>query len=237
VKERPVRASQADHEEMPGRPAPRALCAGADPDRVTPLAELLPPGRSRFIAATPGFVAVPTYGCFVPGYLLIVPRRHVLSFGRLDQAALAEAQTLIDELAARLQAVYGLPVLGFEYGISTTGVRRIEHAHWHLLPSAADLTGWLADRLTGQSICSLTGVPSGHSYIAVRSQDAALRVFDVAGPMEAHQRIRLRRTVAALDPRVPDDAWDWAEWRRVDLIRATVADLGNSTGAERAVGR
>jgi hypothetical protein len=43
--------------------------------------------------------------------------------------------------------------------------------------------------------------------------------------MEAHRRIRLRRTVAALDPRVDEDAWDWADQRCVELIRATVADL------------
>lgn len=58
------------------------LWAGADPTLVTPLAEFLPPGHSRFVAATAGFVAVPTLGCFVPGYLLIVPRTHVLSFGQ-----------------------------------------------------------------------------------------------------------------------------------------------------------
>jgi diadenosine tetraphosphate (Ap4A) HIT family hydrolase len=207
-----------------------ALCAGADPGQITPLAELLPPGRSRFVAATQHYVAVPTYGCFVAGYLLIVPRAHVLSFGALDRAVLAEAQALIEELADRLSALYGLPVLGFEYGLAAAGVRRIEHAHWHLLPSEADLPGWLEERLAGRALGSLVELPDDRSYIAVRSQDAALQAYEVGRDgdeaAQAHAQIRLRRTLAALDPRVADDGWDWADHRCVELIRATVADLG-----------
>jgi diadenosine tetraphosphate (Ap4A) HIT family hydrolase len=146
--------------EEDARPAGCTLCAGADPQVVTPLAALLPPRRSRFVAAMPGFVAVPTFGCFVPGYLLIIPRHHVLSFGRLGPAALAEAEQLIDALTDRLQVVYGMRVLAFEYGINTTGVRRVDHAHWHLLPSEARLTAWLDERLTGTPIASLSDLPA-----------------------------------------------------------------------------
>jgi hypothetical protein len=76
------------------------------------MSELLEPGQSRFITTTPNFVAVPTYGCFVAGYLLITPPAHVLSFGGLGAGALAEAQGLVDSLADRLRAVYRMPVLG-----------------------------------------------------------------------------------------------------------------------------
>ena len=205
-----------------------SLCAGADPAQVTTLSSLLAPGQSRFVAATPNIVAVPTYGCFVRGYLLVVPRAHVLAFGQLGSEVLAEAQRLIDELAARLEAVYGLPVLGFEYGLAHAGIRRVEHAHWHLLPTPADLAGWLDERLPGQTLTSLFNLP-GASYIAVRNRHAGLRIYpvgeDATEAHHIHQRIRLRRTVAALDPRVQRDAWDWAEHRCAELIRGTVADL------------
>ena len=214
------------------------LCAGADPSLSTPLDELLPRGRSRFVAASENLVAVPTYGCFVPGYLLVVPRVHVLSFGQLPEGALKEAQALVDDLAALLRKVYGLPVLGFEYGLAATGVRRIEHAHWHLLPSAADLAGWLDQRLQGRAVGSLTGLPADRSYIAVRRQDQRLQVYEVGQgdeeAREAHRRIRLRRTVAALDPRVDDHAWDWAGHRCAELIAATVKDLQAGSQVGRA---
>ncbi|MFF5264611.1 hypothetical protein ACFY4C_37285 [Actinomadura viridis] len=208
------------------------LCKGADPAQVTALDDLIPAGRSRFIAVTKHLVAVPTFGCFVPGYLLIVPRTHVLAFGQLPAAALEETRALVDDLATRLHVIYRLPILAFEYGLASPGLRRIEHAHWHLLPSVADLAGWLGRRLDGQTLGSLADLPADHSYIAVRSQDKILRVYsagrDGDEARRTHERIRLRRAVAMLDPRIDDANWDWAEHRRADLIAATVTDLATS---------
>lgn len=209
------------------------LCAGADPTQVTALDDLVPAGRSRFVAETESLVTVPTFGCFVRGYLVIVPRPHVLSFGQLPAAVLQEAHMLVDELADRLQQVYGLPVLGFEYGLATPGARRIEHAHWHLLPSDADLARWLDQRLHGRPLGGLTDLPADHSYIAVRAQDQTVSLYDTGRTGEqarrTHDRIRLRRAVAALDPRVEDGAWDWADHRCADLITATLSDLAAPT--------
>lgn len=178
------------------------------------------------VAETPGFKVMPTLGCFVPGYLLIMPRAHVLSFGQLDAATLAEAEGLIAALSARLAAVYGLPILGFEYGLAAPGMRRIEHAHWHLLPTTVDLTGWLASRLSEREVGSLADLPGEASYIAARGQDGVLRVYGL-GPnaSQIRQRIRLRKVLAALDPRVDDDAWDWASHGCRDLMAQTITDL------------
>jgi diadenosine tetraphosphate (Ap4A) HIT family hydrolase len=212
------------------------LCVGADPAARSALQRLLAEGRSRFIAQTSRFVAVPTYGCFVPGYVLVVPRTHVLSFGQLNHDALAEADDLVRTLAERMTAVYGMPVLGFEYGISARSARRIEHAHWHLLPSRVDLRGWLERRMVGRPANDLPALSAEvASYIAVRDQGGALTVFDVDDPAP-HRRIRLRRVVAALDPRVNATTWDWASQRFVGNIRRTINDLGPAadvTGEDR----
>lgn len=207
------------------------MCAGADAAVDSPLQRLLPPGTSRFIAQTPHFVAVPTFGCFVPGYLLIVPRAHVLSFGLLGTDALREADTLVAGLSAGITAVYGMPALGFEYGNNVPGGRRIEHAHWHLLPSRADLAGWLGQRLCGQAVAGLVSLPAdpAASYIAVRDQGGAVTAYPV--PSRQRQRIRLRRVVAGLDSRVNGADWDFEQARFPDLIRQTVRDLAPAVGA------
>lgn len=201
------------------------MCQGADPRVTTPLQCLLPEGVSRFVARTPRFVAVPTLGCFVPGYILVVPCVHVLSFGLLSHSSLAEGGELVERLCERMSAVYGMPVLGFEYGNNVAGGRRVEHAHWHLLPSTADLAGWLGTRLTGHAIAGLAGLPGGteRSYIAVRDQRGHMTVYPV--PNETCQRIRLRRVVAELDPRVDPAAWDFDEARFPGLICRTARDL------------
>lgn len=201
------------------------MCENTDETVCSPLQRLLPPDQSRIVAQTERLVAIPTFGAFVPGYLLVVPRAHALSFGQLNAATLAEAADLIEHLADRLTRIYRMPVLGFEYGNNLPGGRRIEHAHWHLLPSEADLGGWVAANVIGRHITGLTELPGdrGTSYIAVRDQQGRYSVHPV--PNEPTQRVRLRRVVAELDPRVDPGTWDWDSHVCPDLIRQTVADL------------
>jgi len=208
-----------------GSDEPCAMCAGADPAVHSPLQQLLPPGMSRLVEQTDRFVAMPTFQSFVPGYVLVVPSAHVLSFGQLCLAARDEAERLVRDLSERIAATYDMPVLGFEYGNNLPGGRRIEHAHWHLLPSPADLAGWLAERLDGQVIQTLAELPggSGTSYIAVRDQQGQMTVYPV--PNRPRHRIRLRRAVAELDPRVNAADWDFGDRRFPEYIRKTVADL------------
>lgn len=200
------------------------FCDGADPAAHTPMQELIGTGRPRVVVESSRFYVTPTLGCFVPGYVLVVPRAHVHSFGQLEAAPLAEAEGVIDVMAAWLAATYRMPVLAFEYGLAD-GNRRIQHAHWHLLPTEADLHGWLGDRLDGQAIGSLADLSGGPcSYIAVRDQDGRMATYPCEDTDPA-ARIRLRRVVAELDPRVPVERWDWAAHPCPGLIRATVDDL------------
>jgi hypothetical protein len=100
-----------------------------------------------------------------------------------------------------------------------------------LLPSSADLDGWLAGRFRGQVITSLTELPHRQdaSYIAIRDQRGQLHAYPV--PNSPEQRIRLRRLVAKLDPRVDAEGWDWAARNYPELIRRTVADLAPASAA------
>src|ERR1700680_1779042 len=86
------------------------MCQGADAQVSSPLQCLLPEGVSRFIARTPHFVSMPTFGCFVPGYILVVPRAHVLSFGLLSRSLLADAEKLVDHLCGGFKGGNGRAV-------------------------------------------------------------------------------------------------------------------------------
>lgn len=202
------------------------LCGALDPSiSDCTLQRHLTPAQPRVLAANAHAAAIPTIGAYVAGYLLLVPRSHVLSLGGLTQDARTGVDMLMRETAARLADQYDSPVLGFEYGLNAAGHRRIEHGHLHLLPTTADLHGWLADRLTGYPIASLADLPTdpAHSYITVRDQSGALTVYPVA--TDSQPRIRLRHVVAALDPRLEEGAWDWETDPHTDLMRRTVNDL------------
>ncbi|ETA01242.1 HIT family hydrolase, diadenosine tetraphosphate hydrolase [Frankia sp. CcI6] len=209
------------------------LCAALDPAVIDcALQRHLARAQPRVLAANAHACAIPTIGAYTAGYLLLVPRAHVLSLGGLDRDARAGVDALMREMAGRLAERYDSPVLGFEYGLNAAGQRRIEHGHLHLLPTTADLHGWLADRLTGYPIASLADLPANpaHSYITVRDQSGVLAVFPV--PTDTQPRIRLRQVVATLDPRLEDGTWDWEAAPHTDLIRRTVDDLAPVTARQ-----
>lgn len=183
------------------------------------------PGQQRIVATSRHAAAIPTIGAFVPGYLLVVPHRHVLALGQLPDDELEDLEAFTRHAAERLHRVYHQPVLAFEYGLNVPAGRRIGHGHLHLLPTTADLAGWLAERLPGHKIDSFTELPRSDdtSYIAVRDQTGATVCHPV--PNDASPRLRLREIVARLDPRIPDDAWDWQSHPCPEKIRRTIDDL------------
>jgi diadenosine tetraphosphate (Ap4A) HIT family hydrolase len=181
--------------------------------------------QHRIVATSRHAAAVPTIGAFVPGYLLVVPTRHVLSLGQLTDDELCAVEEFARQMADRLHHVYRQPVLVFEYGLNVLDGRRVGHGHLHMLPTTARLPEWLSTRLPGHEIDSFTRLPrTGHtSYIAVQDWTGTLMCYPV--PNDASPRIRLREVVARLDPRVADEAWDWQAHPFPELMRATVDDL------------
>jgi diadenosine tetraphosphate (Ap4A) HIT family hydrolase len=202
------------------------LCAVLDPRALEgPLDRHLRPGQPRWIAGNDHATAIPTIGAYLAGYILIVPRPHVLSLGQLDEDTRRGVEQLTEQMADRVAQVYGTTVLGFEYGLNQSQARRIDHAHLHLLPSRADLRGWLSRRLDGYEVDSMTELPSTsqYSYITVWHPQTRLTVYPV--PNDASPRIRLREVVAALDGRVDVNSWDWQGFPCGQLMRQTVDDL------------
>lgn len=208
--------------------SPCDLCAAIDPTGPGgPLRQHLRPDQPARVGHNAHAAAVPTIGAFLPGYLLIVPVQHTTSLGLLPEGDLDGVQQLAEQMADRLQQVYGGSVLGFEYGLNLPGGRRIEHGHLHLLPTAVGgaLRHYLSSELLTVTAGSLRELPSSpdRSYICVWEPHQPVSIYPVAN--HASPRIRLREVVAQLDPRVPGHAWDWKTYPCSDLMRATVEAL------------
>ena len=87
------------------------------------------------------FVAVPSLGSLVAGWLLIVPRRHFISTGAFQLDLLEELLEFKEEVCSRLSAHYG-EICAFEHGPSA--VKRqvgcgVDDAHIHVVPLNCDL--------------------------------------------------------------------------------------------------
>ena len=87
------------------------------------------------------FVAVPTVGALVEGWLLVVPKVHALAFAHLPESLFGELESFVSKVVINLQSHYGSVSL-FEHGPATVGSTvgcGVDYAHLHLVPTACDL--------------------------------------------------------------------------------------------------
>lgn len=97
---------------------------------------------SEILLESDNFVVVPTLGSLVDGWVLIVPRKHYLSFFTLPPSLFSELKSILDRLASFCALCFGEPTL-FEHGPARPGSSLgcgIDHAHLHLAPLPFSLT-------------------------------------------------------------------------------------------------
>ncbi len=90
---------------------------------------------------SPNFISVPSLGSLVQGWLLLVPKRHVLSMGTLPDSMHHELNEFKAILCAALTECYGAAV-AFEHGPSAENSAAgcgVDHAHLHIVPTTIDL--------------------------------------------------------------------------------------------------
>lgn len=81
------------------------------------------------------FVVVPSLGSIVPGWLLLVPKVHVIRYANIDDEYSSEINDLKKDVTFDLENSFG-PVTEFEHGPSEQGSLLgcgIDHAHLHLV--------------------------------------------------------------------------------------------------------
>lgn len=88
---------------------------------------------------TENFYVLPGLGAFFDGYLMIVPKAHVMSFALLGDKILSEFYQVLSDISSILEAIYGKKVFAFECSSGKTGAGKhktsIVHAHFHLAPT------------------------------------------------------------------------------------------------------
>lgn len=93
------------------------------------------------IYETASFVAVPSLGALVPGWMLVIPRRSVLNMRMLDHAERNELRELVGRMSEDMSAFSG-DLFVFEHGSEAIGSLTgcgVDQAHIHLVPLPFDL--------------------------------------------------------------------------------------------------
>lgn len=186
------------------------------------------------LLSTDGTVALASLGAIVPGWVLILPRRHVLNVASLYAHELKEFWQVHELAIDRLRAHFGSPVVSFEHGPMQPGSPvgcTVDHAHLHVVPcdihlpdaARAELPGlsWMPfDRTAYRHLLSL-----GKPYLTV--QDASGTWW--AASSNAIPSQALRRVIAThVGLR---DTYDWRAHPCIRNVESTVAAFGAKADA------
>jgi diadenosine tetraphosphate (Ap4A) HIT family hydrolase len=132
----------------------------------------------RVVASTKSFVALPSVGSLVPGWVLIVPRRPLISMSKLVEAERAELADFRAELTGKLAREFGHKVFEFEHGPTSPGGLMgcgVDQAHMHLVPLPFDLVAAAAEEgallSVGDRVNPWLGLPEAE-YVLVRAAEA-----------------------------------------------------------------
>lgn len=176
---------------------------------------------------TPRFTVVPGAGAVCDGYVMIVPKEHVLSFGHLDAAHDDELAKLLSTLGSHLESMFGEPIIAFEHGAESfrnRGGSCTDHAHMHVMPISReiDLLGPLSKdfelrRATEFAPALRDQVQERRRpYLWLRTTDGLMWICDAPNALAQH----IRRII--VDQLGRPGEWDWAVFNGVEHLRATV---------------
>lgn len=183
--------------------------------------------KSRIAYDNGAFVAMPTLGCFVDGYTLVLPKKHVPSFAALDQEASLAGAAVVEKTRAALEKLYGRCIVA-EHGAAdgcSMGAGCCDHAHVHVIPLGDKSERVLEEyRATGgkeqvagdwRQLAGFTGLP----YLMLSTEPGVYRIW--AATPQFHRQF-VRRVAAGLVDKV---AWyNWREFHFVPgMVRTKVA--------------
>jgi len=177
------------------------------------------------------FVAVPSLGSLVPGWLLVVPKLKILSIGSLRPQMFPEFENFLTTAASKVASRFG-DVAIFEHGASRPASSvgcGVDHAHVHIVPSTADLLQGareIAPEVHWETVPSIRSLASptfsSKPYLYVQSEISGYGHVGIAPELPS----QLFRRVIAAHLGTPQ-LYDWKADPGIENICETVSRLSD----------
>lgn len=181
--------------------------------------------QNRIVESTDNFVALAGLGGIRPGYILIIPKNHMMSFAFLNKKDVVEVQQLKHSVIRLVESLFARPIV-FEHGSVSQALcagNTIAHAHLHVFPTDVDLFPRLAKDFEYRSIDCLQDL----SYFR-RSQESYL-YYERAGRgfgFTVHRSLPLQYLRRLIwDQEGKPDEWDWQIFKGTDSLIETMKAL------------
>lgn len=188
--------------------------------------------RNRMVYEGKNWVIWPSIGAIVPGYLLIISKKHHLSILDCNKDEAIELEYLIKQTRKVLENIYHYPCIAFEHG-SGCGIGNkascIDHCHLHILPLKEDIYNRIdtkkfqVDRI--ESLNSLLKINTQHSpYLLYQNHEE--QFFIMHANIYTSQYFR---QLIAISEGIPEK-WDWRHNFFSENIKKTINDINSKLG-------
>lgn len=179
---------------------------------------------------SPNFVALPSLGSLVEGWLLLVPKTHFLNMGALPDHLASELEIFKRSIGEQLQSRYG-PICVFEHGPSTPNKSvgcSVDHAHLHLVPIDFSLIDaaipFLPDDVVWTSAnwddCQAAFLEHRDYLYMEQPMGSGMITFHGAFGSQVFRKAIAARTGAI-------QQFNWREYPQTETIRRTVLGLSD----------
>lgn len=181
------------------------------------------------------FVAVPSRGSIVPGWVLVVSSDHLLSMGAVEQGRRQELAEFVSEVRAMVESAFG-PSVVFEHGPASPKLRvgcGVDHAHLHVVPTDIDLLAGIPavfpSQIAWREISGLSATAElyrrNESYLYVEPHLGGCWLGT-----HSHLPSQLFRKVIANAVGSPE-RFDWVAYPEVENVLATINAFGVAADA------
>jgi nucleoside 2-deoxyribosyltransferase/diadenosine tetraphosphate (Ap4A) HIT family hydrolase len=185
--------------------------------------------ENTVLHSSANFVTIPALGSLIPGYLLMVSRKHIRSIATLSNDELDNLEQELSELLDYLQPISTRWVI-FEHGSSRSYTQSnsccIDHFHLHLLPLEEGkshlLMEYISKDLSSKAVVnSFKDLPNylrvnTDSYILIKSTAGFINVFSGSNLPSQYIR-RLIANIYGLG-----DTWNWRTETHSNNIKTTL---------------
>jgi diadenosine tetraphosphate (Ap4A) HIT family hydrolase len=189
------------------------------------------PMGGRIIVREGDWVLLPTVGCFIPGYCLLMPIRHVEAIAELPRAELNWMDAFLTRMRRLIEDRFG-PAIVAEHGPGRcdVGASCCSHAHLHLIPMGSHVASVIAayERTGGPPTIlpdlSALSNRAGEPYLYLSPGTQMHLVWHAAGfPRQFVRRV----CASALGIGAQ---YDWRDHPFLPQMRQTLASLQSAVG-------
>lgn len=175
---------------------------------------------------TENFIAIPSLGSMIEGWVLLLPKQHYICIGALPTRLIDEMEDLKQTVVRFLQEVYG-SVSIFEHGphiVNSLVGCGVDHAHLHLLPVGFDLRSAAAPFLPTDVVWQNATITECRRAFTKSNDYLYLEQPIGQGFIATHDKFKgqlFRQAIASGLGILPK--YNWREFAYMDNVETTIA--------------